>query len=189
MELLVWLLLLAVAVAGGALVLAQLGGAADDPRRRWARVAQRRAPARRVRQSPAGDLLEHIDRQVTLLLTERHRIQLLIQDGQRLRGKMQRSANHRARVPQLDRVVEHLRRRAGELDRLIARYYQQRDDLAVVVDSEDFGEKLAALDDRLAGRARADMEAVDTSSLDEECERLLDIAEAERELDVMLRAG
>ncbi len=158
-----------------------------DRGRRWARVANRRAPLR-PGQSSYDDLLEHLDGQIETLLAERHRLQLLVQKGQRLKGMMQTSAQMRPRVPVIERTLRLLGQKAAALDNLIGRYHQHRDDLGICRAAEMFNRDLEAYEaSAVAGDPFGAFQST-TEELDEETSRLLLVAEAEDELTEMLRS-
>jgi hypothetical protein len=155
--------------------------------RRWARVANRRAPLRPGQSSYDG-LLDHLDHQIDMLLAERHRLQLLVQKGQRLKGMMQASAQMRPRVPTIERTLRLLGQKAVALDNLIGRYHQHRDDLGICRDAELFSRDLEAYESSASASDPFGGFQLATEELDEETERLLMVAEAEDELTEMLRA-
>ncbi len=186
-----WIVLLDVLVVA-ALVWLILRWAADtgsrQQARRWARVAQRRAPVR-GRETPYAGVVRHLDEQIGVLLTERRRIEALLTRGRNLRGMMQRSPQLRLRVPSVDRVLDYLTDKGQRIDALMGRYYQHRDNLKILMAAEDFNRDLEAYE---AGSSATDPYGpfeVETEALDEETERLLAVAEAEAELNTMLRTG
>lgn len=188
------LLIMLIMGLGVAFVLRVLssGAARDDsPNRRWARVAQRRAPVeRRPRRDPArADLLDHVDRQLAVLGSERHRVGLLITRGEQLRRRLVGSAQFAQQVQTIDRQVELLWGKARHLDGLVGRYQRHRDELALLSEAAEFGRMVAdyeaesSLNTTYAGLSEP------TDELDQEATRLLDVVEAEQELDAMLRGG
>jgi len=171
-----------------ALLLIMAGQQNRDRARRWARVAQRRAPLRAA-DTPYGVVLRHVDEQIDILLSERRRIESLLVRGRKLRGMMERSPQMRPRVPSLERVLAYLQDKGRKVDALIGRYYQHRDNLKIVLAAEAFSRDLEAYE---AGGSSTDPYGrfqVETDALDEETERLLLVAEAEDELNALLRAG
>ncbi|MCC7492257.1 MAG: hypothetical protein IT204_07935 [Fimbriimonadaceae bacterium] len=177
-------LVVALVVAGGLLLwLAVRAGHQASAARPYGRTATR----------PTGrgldPLLLHIDRQIETLLTERHRLQRLILKGERLRGMMLQSAQLRTRVPSVERTIGHLGRRASALDELIGRYHQHRDDLAILRAADEFASELEAYEDHASNARVLDPYADQIAELDGETERLLEIADAEAELDDLLRAS
>ncbi len=169
---------------------AVVSGGQKQQRRRseWVRTAQARAPARPRPQTELDELLEHIESQLDLLYGERARLQRLRDKGYRLRGRMQRSANLRARLPQLDRILERLKARAERLDTLIGQYGQRREDMAILREGEAFAAELDAFESNADAGDPLGRAALVTEDLDAEAQRLMDIAEAEEELQVMLQA-
>ncbi|NUP99854.1 MAG: hypothetical protein HUU35_08365 [Armatimonadetes bacterium] len=131
-------------------------------------------------------LLDHLERQIDLLLAERHRLYLLVSKGQRLRGMMQASAGMRPRIPTVDQAIRHLQERAAQLDLLIGRYYQHRDDLCILREADEFNRELEELADSPVSDPFGQFQLA-TDELDEETERLMAIAEAEDELNLLLR--
>lgn len=165
------------------------GGQKQQQRRsEWVRTAQVRAPARPRPQTELDELLYHIESQLDLLYGERARLQRLRDKGHRLRGRMQRSANLRARLPQLDRILERLKARAERLDTLIGQYGQRREDMAILREGEAFAAELDAFESSAEAGDPLGRAALMTEDLDAEAQRLMDIAEAEEELQVMLQA-
>lgn len=163
----------------------------DDPsdaNRRWARVAQRRAPVRRAPDSDAGRLLDHVERQLDLLLAERQRLTGLARRGEQLKHKMQLSAAHRPRVAVLQRQLNLLAAKASRLDELIGRYHQHRDDLSILEEGERFSREVEAYEADASVRTAPVPVAETAAELDEEAERLLAVADAEDELTLMLQA-
>ena len=188
------LLVLLIVGLGVAVVLRALGSGPardDSPNRRWARVAQRRAPVeRRPRRDPASAaLLNHVDRQLAALGSERHRVGLLITRGEQLRRRLLGSDQFVPQIETLDRQIELLWRKARHLDGLVGRYQRHRDELALLTEAAEFGRMVAdyeaesSLNTTFAGLSEP------TDELDEEATRLLDVVEAEQELDALLRAG
>jgi len=166
------------------------GRQADSANRRWARVAQRRAPVasrRERRESAADELLDHVDGQLAALLSERHRVGLLIGRGEQLRRRLLGSEQHRERVAGLDQQIELLWRKARHLDGLVGRYQRHRDELALLAETAEFGRLVA--DYEAESRLGRDVAGLSepTDDLDEEATRLLDVVEAEEELTAMLR--
>ncbi|HAZ64698.1 MAG TPA: hypothetical protein DCZ72_13965 [Armatimonadetes bacterium] len=161
----------------------------DSPRRRWARIAQRRAPVRAAgsRPSAAEDLLDHLDAQLRTMSSERHRIGLLIERAQQLRRDVVRSDLPTSHIARLDRQIDELYDRGRQLDGLIGRYQRHRDELSLLARTSAFEADLADLQD--AQPTDLDTLTQTTDDLDQEARRLLDVAEAEAELTEMLRAG
>lgn len=186
--LLLWVLIV-VAVVGLGAVLAEAGSQRpDSPSRRWARVAQRRAPVGVSGKGHLDRLLAHVEDQIDALLTERHRVSLLQRKGQQLRHRMAQSSAHRARVPMLERRLSQLADHARGLDQLIGRYHQHRDDLLILREGEAFNRELEALEATSEAADPFGPLALATEDLDEEAERLLAVAQAEDELTVLLQS-
>lgn len=157
-----------------------------DTSRRWARVALRRAPVRRTGNSDYDALLDHVDRQIDGLLSERHRLMLLTQKGERLKGMMQRSPELRVRIPSVERVLVHLSGRATELDALIGKYGRHRDNLRIMDAAAEFSREVEAYESGASAVDPFGEWQLETERLDEERERLFDLAEAEEELNLLL---
>ncbi|MBI5833235.1 MAG: hypothetical protein HZB16_13140 [Armatimonadetes bacterium] len=179
-------------LAGGVLVLVALltGGAPGSAaNRRWARVAQRRAPVapRSRRDSASSELLDHVDRQLSALLSERHRVGLLLGRGEQLRRRLLGSEQFRSRLESLDQQIELLWRKARHLDGLVGRYQRHRDELALLAETAEFGRMVADYEAESSVDARWAGLSEPTDELDEEATRLLDVVEAEDELTAMLR--
>ena len=183
-----WFLLLLLVLLGAVTAVTYLAARQRADRgRRWARVANRRAPLR-PGQSSYDALLDHLDGQIDVLLAERHRLQMLVIKGQRLKGMMQTSAQMRPRVPVIERTLRLLAQKAAALDNLIGRYHQHRDNLGICRAAELFNRDLEAYEaSAVAGDPFGDFQLA-TEELDEETERMLMVAEAEDELTEMLRA-
>ncbi|MCZ7599898.1 MAG: hypothetical protein M5U09_22185 [Gammaproteobacteria bacterium] len=186
---LVMLLCFVLVLLGGiGLGLLLLGQRAQRQRgRRWARVANRRAPLR-PGQTSYDKLLDHLDGQIDTLLAERHRLELLIQKGERLKGMMQASAQMRPRLPTIERTLRLLRQKGSALDNLIGRYHQHRDDLGICRAAELFNRDLEAYEANAVASDPFGAFQVTTEELDEETSRLLLVAEAEDELTELLRS-
>ncbi|MBI2299227.1 MAG: hypothetical protein HYU66_09860 [Armatimonadetes bacterium] len=162
--------------------------ARDHPERRWARVAQRRAPVAPRLAGPYQESLDHAARQLELLLTERHHMRLLVEKGEKLRRRMQESARWRDEVGRVEAVrveavLADLRRRLRELETLAERYRRHADDLVVLAEKAEFDSQVARV-----SPGSGDTLAAGAEELDEEMTRLVDIGEAEKELDGLLRA-
>ena len=184
------LLLALVATAAVLVVLLRWLGAGErqERGRRWARVAQRRAPMRGA-DSGYGVVLGHIEEQIDTLLSERRRIETLLLRGRKLQSMMERSPELRSRVPSVERVLAYLSRKGMKVDALLGRYYQHRDNLKILLAADEFDRELEAY---TAGASATDPYGqfqIETEALDDETERLLAVAEAEHELNTMLRSG
>lgn len=175
-----WLSFVVIAALIGALY--ALGRArADGPHRRWAREAQRRVPLRPSLPGDAGELLDHLDRQIEVVLTERHRIRLLYEQGLRLRREVQRSAGLRAEEARVETALARLVDRMEALAGLAERLRSRREDVLLWARAREFDQAV----DEATG---AGVMAEGAAALDEQVERLLDISEAERELELLLRS-
>jgi TolA-binding protein len=186
-----WLaILLLLLVVGGLAALGRWASStrADSPSRRWARVAQRRAPVGARPVTAVEELVEHIEAQLDVLHTERQRLANVQRKGWKLRHRMLLSAQHRPQVPVLERQLEALEQRAHRLDGLIAKYQQHRDDVVLLREREQFSREVADIEADQAASPLGQVELT-TDELDDEAERLLAVAEAEAELDEMLRAS
>jgi hypothetical protein len=158
----------------------------DSPRRRWARVAQRRAPTVTKAESEANDLLTRVERQVELLYTERHRLGLIEQRARALAHRAEQLEPGGERAQRVRRELALLDDKQERLDRLIARYTQCREELTLRRDAAALHVMMA--DGDQSGEERLAEAALVADELDEQAERLLAVAEAERELEDFLSA-
>ena len=184
-----WFLLLLIAAAGLAVVAWWLALTRPaSARRRWARVAQRRAPATARPRTEVEALLDHVARQLELLGAERHRLDLVRTKGEQLRRRCQTSRRYRDRVPLVERQLALLAGRAERLDDLMARYRSHRGDLKILAEGAAFNQMVEELE--AAGGASNPLgdAAVWAEELDQQTQRLLASAEAEAELEAFLNA-
>lgn len=144
------------------------------------RAAQRVAPPTPA-SDPLGQLLLHIEAQLHRLHGERSELRRLRDRGHRLRREMQRSEALRERLAAVETGLEQVERRGREVDGLIDRYASRRDDLRVLQSATAFLSAVADTADPIDDHAAA------TAALDEQAERLLDVAAAEAELVELLR--
>lgn len=130
-------------------------------------------------------LMERCRERIHRLEAERQDVSALIDEAEDLKYRLAGSEAHRSRIPLIDRSLDLLRRKAHLLDQLLGRYYRQHHELKLAIEADHFQQHFeAAIENHKVNL----MEFRDEiNRLDEEYQQLLLEAEAQVEVESLLR--